>query len=65
MIGHWIDIYNQVIVGTYHHLEIGFIEVGTFLGFLGLFAYVTARSLAMASLVPKHHPYLEESLAHH
>ena len=65
MIGHWIDIYNQVIVGTYHHLEIGFIEVGTFAGFLGLFAYVTARSLAMAPLVPRHHPYLEESLAHH
>jgi hypothetical protein len=65
MIGHWIDIYNQVIVGTYHHLEIGFIEIGTFIGFLGLFAYITARSLAMAPLVPKHHPYLEESLAHH
>jgi hypothetical protein len=65
MIGHWIDIYNQVIVGTYHHLEIGFIEIGTFIGFLGLFAYITARSLAMAPLVAKHHPYLEESLTHH
>lgn len=65
MIGQWIDVYNQVIVGTYHHLDIGFIEVGSFLGFLGLFAYVVARSLAMAPLVPKHHPYLEESFQHH
>ncbi|MBW6460944.1 MAG: hypothetical protein K0B08_10270 [Bacteroidales bacterium] len=65
VIGQWIDIYQQVIVGTYHHLEIGFIEIGTFLGFIGLFAYVTARSLAAVPLVPKHHPYLEESLEHH
>ncbi|MFO7615335.1 MAG: hypothetical protein R6W71_11930 [Bacteroidales bacterium] len=65
MIGMWVDIYQQVIVGTYHHLEIGFIEAGTFLGFIGLFAYVTARSLAMVPLVPKHHPLLEESLNHH
>lgn len=65
MIGNWIDIYQQVIVGTYHHLDIGLIEVGTFLGFLGIFAYTIARTLASAPLVPVHHPYLEESLQHH
>ncbi len=65
IIGQWIDLYQQVIVGTYGKLEIGFIEVGMFLGFAGLFAYLTARSLASAPLVPRHHPYLEESLQHH
>jgi len=65
IIGHWVDMYQQVIVGTYGHLEVGFIEVGTFLGFWGIFAYVVARSLAAAPLVPLKHPYLEESLQHH
>ena len=65
IIGHWVDMYQQVIVGTYGHLEVGFIEVGTFLGFWGIFAYVVARSLAAAPLVPLNHPYLEESLQHH
>jgi sugar phosphate permease len=65
IIGQWIDLYQQVIVGTYGKLEIGWIEIGMFLGFAGLFAYITARALASAPLVPKHHPYLEESLKHH
>jgi hypothetical protein len=65
IIGNWLDVYQQVIVGTYGHLEIGFIEVGTFLGFWGLFAYVVARTMAAVPLVPQKHPYLEESLKHH
>lgn len=65
IIGHWVDMYQQVIVGSYGKLELGFIEVGTFLGFWGLFAYVVARSLAAAPLIPVKHPFLEESLQHH
>jgi hypothetical protein len=30
-----------------------------------MFAYVVARALKAAPLVPKNHPYLEESLRHH
>jgi hypothetical protein len=63
--GHWIDLYLQVIVGTYGKLEIGFIEIGTFIGFAGMFAFVVARALKSAPLVAKNHPYLEESLGHH
>jgi sugar phosphate permease len=63
--GQWVDLYQQVIVGTYGKLQIGFIEIGTFAGFMGLFAFFTARALAAAPLVAKHHPYLEESLHHH
>jgi len=65
IIGHWIDMYNQVIVGTYGHLEIGFIEVGTFLGFAGLFAWFVGKSLTKVPLVPLKHPYLNECLNHH
>jgi len=65
ILGQWVDLYQQVIVGTYGKLQIGYIEIGSFLGFAGLFAYIVARSLASAPLVPKHHPYLEESLQHH
>ena len=65
MFGHWVDIYQQVIVGVYGKLEINFIEAGTYLGFLGIFAFTVARSLSKAPLVAKNHPYLEESLKHH
>ena len=43
----------------------GLIEIGTFLGFLSLFFFVTFGALAKANLVPHHDPYLEESLHHH
>lgn len=63
--GHWVDLYQQIIVGTYGKLEIGWIEIGTFIGFAGMFAFVVARALKSAPLVAKNHPYLEESLSHH
>ncbi len=65
LIGQWIDVYMQVAVGTLHHLNIGFIEIGSFIGFVGLFAYILAKSLQCKPLIAKHHPYLEESLDHH
>jgi hypothetical protein len=65
ILGHWVDLYLQIIVGTYGKLEIGLIEVGTFIGFAGMFAFVVARALKAAPLVAKNHPYLEESLSHH
>lgn len=43
----------------------GFLEIGTFLGFLGLFLYFVFSKLSKAPLVPKNDPYLEESLHHH
>jgi hypothetical protein len=44
--------------------KFGLVEIGTYLGFLGLFALVVTNPLAKANLVPKHHPYLEESVYH-
>ena len=43
----------------------GLLEIGTMLGFLGLFLFVAFTALGKASLVPKNDPYLEESLHHH
>ena len=43
----------------------GFLEIGTALGFLGLFLYFSFSQLAKAPLVTKNDPFLEESLNHH
>jgi len=65
ILGQWVDLYQQIIVGTYGKLQIGIIEIGSFAGFLGLFALVVVYSLRKAPLLQKNHPYLEESMNHH
>jgi len=63
--GQWIDHYFQIMPGTVGEASFGFIEIGTFLGFGGLFALVFGWALSRKELIPKNHPYLEESLYHH
>ena len=43
----------------------GLLELGTFVGFLCLFAYIGFHMLAKSSLLPKNDPYLAESVHHH
>ncbi len=43
----------------------GFLEIGTFIGFLGLFLYATFSDIAKACLIPSNDPYIEESIHHH
>lgn len=43
----------------------GLLELGVFVGFLGLFFYVILNTLSKAALVPKNDPYLGESFHHH
>ena len=63
---HWMDMFNIVMPGTVgHNWSLGFLEIGMFLGFLGLFLYVVHTSLSKAPLMVKNHPYLEESMHHH
>lgn len=66
---HFIDAYLLVVPGTVGKLwgQNGFMiyEFGMFIGFLGLFIYVTMSSLTNAALVPKNHPFLNESEHHH
>jgi len=43
----------------------GLLDLGTFIGFLGLFLYFALMQLAKAPLLPKKDPYIGESLNHH
>ena len=60
--GHWLDVYMMVMPGTVGpDWHIGFIEIGTAIGFLGAFLLSTLSELSKAALVPKNHPMLGES----
>lgn len=64
-VGHWIDVFILVTPGTmFDHGGISLLEVGMFLMFLGVFIYVILNALTKAPLMPKNHPYLDESLHH-
>jgi Ni/Fe-hydrogenase subunit HybB-like protein len=65
MIGQYTELYYIIWPSVVHDAKFGLLEIGTFLGYLGLFAWVVSTWLAKASLVPRKHPYLEESLHHH
>jgi hypothetical protein len=43
----------------------GLLELGVFIGFIGLFFYFVFSQLEKVSLVPKNDPYLQETLHHH
>ena len=77
--GHWVDFFLMLKPGTLktaHHDHVpegfisgftlpGFLEIGTGIGFLGLFLYVFFHHLSSAALQPKHDPYMMESVTHH
>ena len=62
--GHWSDFYLMFMPATLRG-ENGFlIEIGIAAIFLGAFLILFTRRLASASLVPVHHPFLDESVHH-
>ncbi|MFD1628733.1 quinol:cytochrome C oxidoreductase [Pseudopedobacter beijingensis] len=64
--GHWLDYYMMIMPGTVEeHRGFGLIEIGIFLGFVGLFTYLMLNTLSKVALAPKNHPFLEESVHHH
>lgn len=66
IVGHWLDVFQMVMPGSVKaDWGIGILEIGMFLGFLGLFLFVVHRSLSKAPLVAKNHPYLDEAKHHH
>ncbi len=65
IIGQFIDLYIQIFPGTLGEQVLGFQEIGTFVGFAGLFMLVTGYVLSRANLYPDKHPYLEECKQHH
>ncbi len=65
LIGHWLDFFLMIMPGSVgSSAHIGYLEVGITLGYLGLFIFIVLNTLTKASLVPKKHPYLEESIHH-
>ncbi len=72
-IGHWLDYFIMIIPGAMiqqshgSHMvfgQVGLMEIGTTIGFLGLFMYVVQHHLSKAPLIIKNHPMMEESLYH-
>lgn len=64
-IGHWIDTFLMVTPGVMKaDWHLGWMEIGTALGFLGLFMFVVQNSLTKAPLLREKHPLLQESLHH-
>jgi hypothetical protein len=67
ILGHWLDYYMMIMPETVGAKGRGFNfeEVGIFIGFVGLFTFLMLSALSrFKSLVPKNHPFLEESLHH-
>jgi hypothetical protein len=64
IIGQYIDLFTQVMPGSTGSIKFGWISIGTFLGYAGLFALVVATALSKAKIIPANHPYLNESLEH-
>jgi hypothetical protein len=66
LVGHYLDLFQIIMPGTVKDKwNIGFTEIGMVLGFLGLFLFVVLGTLSKHALVPKNHPFLNESKQHH
>ncbi len=62
LIGHWINSYLLFAPGTlYDKGNLGFLEIGLGLGFLGLFLKIFFSSLSKRNIELKSHPFLDES----
>lgn len=66
LIGHWIDMFLMIMPGAVGaHWSIGIAEIGTTIGFGGIFLFVTLKALSKAPLVAQKHPMGGESIHHH
>lgn len=65
ILGHWTDVFMLVTPGSMgEHGSIGLIEIGLFMTFAGIFTFYILNTLTKAPLMPKNHPYLDESKHH-
>jgi hypothetical protein len=65
LIGMWLEQYELIMPELTTTPQFGVIEIGGIIFSAGLFMFAIGRALAKAPLVPKNHPYIEESLYHH
>ncbi|HVS91421.1 MAG TPA: hypothetical protein VHE59_05265 [Mucilaginibacter sp.] len=69
--GHWLDYFQMIAPGTitpheHWYQVMSWIEPGVFIGFAGLFTFLMLTALSrFKSLIPRKHPFLQESLHHH
>jgi hypothetical protein len=65
LLGRWLDLYVQIGPALPGFTALPtLLEAGILLGTVGLAGWVCQRSLARAPLIPRHDPYLAESVAH-
>ncbi len=65
LIGHWLDAWTMVMGGSMGPTaNMGLLEIGMGLLFLGIFVRVVLTNLSKAPLTAKNHPFLDESLHH-
>ncbi len=61
LVGQWMDHYLLVVPGILGKAsQVGFIDIGISLGYLGIFLWVVFFSLSRANLLPVNHPNLKE-----
>ena len=66
VIGQYVELYYEIWpIAAGPDAGFGLLEIGSFLGYAGLFIWVVVSWLAKARLIPVNHPYLQESLNHH
>jgi hypothetical protein len=66
LFGHWSDNFVMITPGVLKdHWHLGWVELGTMLGFLGLFGFVVLRKLASRPVNNPSHVFYEESVHHH
>ena len=63
--GFYLSLYLQIMPGSYGELNFGFIEIGSFAGFAGVFILLFTRSLSRVPFLAENHPYFKESIGHH
>lgn len=63
---HWLDVLIMVLPGTMNEYgQLGLVEIGMFLVFLGVFIFAVLTSLSKAPLMTKNHPMYDESVHLH
>jgi hypothetical protein len=64
--GHWLDVFIMIMPGTVGSLwSLGLVQIGTLLGFAGLFMFVVFTALSKKPLMIRKHPMFVESTYHH
>ena len=66
LVGHWVDYYQMIMPGAVQegHHGFGIVEIGTAIGFVGLFTFTMLLNLSKKPLIARNHPLLQESLHH-